>query len=238
MLTESVFQTVKGSPARSAASLRTLNASGQLHQPEVVRTPQRGSLVTFRTGVVFPGNNFLAKWGTTLTPKAAASPRLNNWLAGQLPDPTKVIVSAAPSGGAPQKLTLSELDVQPLDLLAMFPEPNARAGESNHLAWLAQSLLRKKLALPDSASVKIDFASRAVAGANELTIFEISPLVHQLAKLLAAARLLTAADFLREGGQGAAPLFNADAIQQAFVKMVKTERQPEKLGEADIAGEK
>ena len=230
MLTESVFQTVKGSPARSAASLRTLNASGQLHQPEVVRTPQRGSLVTFRTGVIFPGNNFLAKWGTTLTPKAAASPRLNNWLAGQLPDPTKVIVSAAPSGGTPQKLTLSELDVQPLDLLAMFPEPNARAGESNHLAWLAQSLLRKRLALPDSASVKVDFASRAVASANELIIFEISPLVHQLAKLLAAARLLTAADFLREGGQGAEPLFNAGAIQQAFVKMVKTERQPEKLG--------
>ena len=86
--------------------------------------------------------------------------------------------------------------------------------------------------------MQIDFASRAVASANELTIFEISPLVHQLAKLLAAARLLTAADFLREGGQGAEPVFNAGAIQQAFVKMVKTERQPEKLGSRILTGKK
>ena len=230
MLTESVFQTVKGSPARAAAALRTLNASGQLHQPEVVRTPQRGSLVTFRTAVVFPGNNFLGKWGKTLTPRAAASPKLNNWLAGQLPDPTKVIVSSATNGGAAQKLTLAELDIQPLDLLVMFPEPNVMASENNHLAWLAQSILRKKLALPASVSVRIDFVSRAVAGANELAMFEIGPLVHQLTKLLAAARPLTAADFSREGGQGAAPVFDANAIEQAFVKMVKTERQPEELG--------
>ena len=229
MLTESVFQTVKGSPGRAAASLRTLSASGQVHQPEVVRTPHRGSLVVFRTGVVFPGNNFLSKWGQTLTPRAAASPRLNNWLASQLPDPARVIVTAIASGGAAQKLTLSELDIQPLDLLAMFPEQNARPTESNHLAWLAESLLRKKLALPASASVKIDFATRANAGANDLTIFEIGPLVHQLSKLVASARLLTAADFQREGGLGAAPVFNANAIQQAFVKIVKTERQPEKL---------
>jgi hypothetical protein len=235
MLTESVFQTVKGSPARAAASLRTLNASGQLHQPEVVRTPQRGSLVTFRTGVVFPGNNFLAKWGPTLTPKAAASPRLNNWLAGQLPNPTKVIVTATPGGGAPQKLTLSDLDVQPLDLLALFPEANALGGENNHLAWLAQSLLRKKLTLPDSAIVKVDFATRAVAAATDVTIVEISPLVHNLAKLMAAARLLTPADFLREGGQGAEPFLNAGAIQEAFVKMVKTDRQLEKLGNRILA---
>ncbi|MGD9726183.1 MAG: hypothetical protein AB7G68_14895 [Nitrospiraceae bacterium] len=229
LLTESVFQTVKGSPGRAAAALRTLNASGQVHNPEVVQTPQRGSLVVFRTGIVFPGNNFLGKWGPTLTPKAAASPKLNNWMAGQLPNPTRVIVTAIPAGGAPQKLKLSDLDVQPLDLMAMFPEPNAKVEEASHLAWLAESLARKKLALPAGASVTIDFASRAVADANELTIGEIAPLVHQLAQLSAAARPVTAVDFLREGGQGAAPAFNAAAIQQAFVKMVKTERQPETL---------
>jgi hypothetical protein len=229
MLTESVFQTVKGSIARSAAALRTLDASGQVHQPEVIHTPQRGSLVIFRTGMVFPGNNFLARWGKTITPRAAISAKLNNWLGGQLPDPTKVIITAIPAGGTAQKLTLAELDVQPLDLLATFPPANAEFGENNDLAWKAQSVLRRKLALPSGTAVKIDFTGRAVLAANELTITEISSLVYQLRDLVAAARPLTAADFLREGGLGAAPLFNASTIQQPLVKIVKTERQPAQL---------
>ena len=36
--------------------------------------------------------------------------------------------------------------------------------------------------------MKVDFATRAGAAATEVTIVEISPLVHNLAKVMAAAR--------------------------------------------------
>ena len=234
MLTESVFQTVKGSPARAAAALRTLNASGQLHQPEVVRTPSSGSLVTFRTGVVFQRTNFLNRWGPTLTPRATISPQLNNWLASQLPDPRKVIVNAT-SGEVAEKLTLADLDVQPVDLLAMFPEQNVVASENNQLAWLVQSVFRKKLSLPASATVKIDFTNRTTESPDELTILEVSPLVHNLRMLLAGARLLTADDFLREGVQGALPVFNTRDIERALAKIVRDERQPVSLANQILA---
>ena len=234
MLTESVFQTVKDSPARAAAALRTLNGSGQLHQPEVVRTPLTGSLVMFRTGVVFPRNNFLARWGPTVTPRATVSPQLNNWLASQLPDPRKVIMNAT-TGEVAENLTLAELDVQPLDLLAMFPEQNVVASENNQLAWLAQSVFRKKLSVPASATVKIDFTNRTTETPDELTIFELTPLVHNLRTLLTAARLLTADDFLREGVQGAVPVFNTRDTERALAKIVRDERLPENLANRILA---
>ncbi|HEY0366835.1 MAG TPA: hypothetical protein VGC73_10200, partial [Pyrinomonadaceae bacterium] len=230
MLTESVFQTVKDSPARAAAALRTLNASGQVHQPEVVRTPQSGSLVTFRTGVVFPKTDFLNKWGPTLTPRAIASPKLNNWLAGQLPDPAKVIVMAT-SGAVSDKLTLKALDVQPLDLLAIFPDQDVVTSENHHLASLAQSVFRTQHHLPADAAVKVDFTSHSSEDADEITMFELTPLVHHLRMLVGGSRLLSANDFVREGTLGATPVFDASEIEPALVRIVKTEQQPKRLSE-------
>lgn len=231
MLTESVFQTVKGSPTRAAAALRTLSASGQLHQPEVVRTPQTGSLVTFRTGVIFPETNFLASWRFTFTPRGLASPQLNNWLASQLPDPAKVIFKIT-SGEVTRKLTLADLDVQPIDLLVLLPQQNLLTSKNNHMAWLAETLFRKQNTLPVDAVVNVDFTSSPDPGSDELSLFEISPLVHKLRALLASARPLTANDFVREGGQGAAPIFATDEIELAFRRLlVDVARKPGGLGE-------
>lgn len=223
MLTESVFQMVKDSPARAAAALRTMNASGQLHQPEVVRTPQSGVLVTFRTGVVFPRTDFLTKWGS-LTPRAIASPNLNNWLASQLPDPTKIFMTAT-SGNVTKPLTLKDLKIQPLDLLAIFPSQDVLTTQPNHLAWLAQSFFRAKQGLPPNVEVKIDFTSSSSEIPDGITIFELSPLVNYLRLLVASARLLNANHFLREGSQGAAPVFDDSEIEQGFVRLVKEEKQ-------------
>ena len=228
MLTESVFQTVKDSPARAAAALRTVNASGQLHQPEVVRTPQTGSLVTFRTGVVFPKTDFLSAWEATLTPRAIASPQLNNWLAGQLPDPARVIV-------IPDQLTLKDLDLQPLDLLANFPDQNMVVTQNHQLAWLAQTVFRAKNGLPVDAPVEIDFTKHSSDDADEITIFELAPLVHQLRTLVAASHLLSANHFLREGSLGVTPVFDVSEIEAALARIVKDEQQPQRLSDRVVS---
>ncbi len=227
MLTESVFQTVKDSPARAAAALRTLNASGQLHQPEVVRTPQTGSLVTFRTGVVFSNTDFLSKWGSTVTPRAGASPKLNNWLASQLPDPTRVVMIATHDSVTEQP-SLVDLDIQPIDLLASFRDPDVVATEKSHLAWLAESFFRSRHPLPADAAVKIDFTTRPSEEA--ITIFELTPLIHQLRTLVASSRLLSANDFLRDG-QGATPVFDAAEIEAAFRQLLTGSGKPKDLAD-------
>ena len=88
-LSESVFQTVQGSPARAGAAVDALAGTAQAGDPGVVRTPRTGVGVTHRL-LVLIGDGAPAVSGWAATPRALAEPRLEAWAQAWLPPPAQI----------------------------------------------------------------------------------------------------------------------------------------------------
>jgi hypothetical protein len=198
-LTESLYQTAKGNTDRAAAALRSLNTGGQAVLPEFVQVPQKGHGLTHRVGIIFPkvgagesGN----VWSSEPGPRVSLAPSLNKWLARQLPAPAKILVQVTLPDGSKKRFSLSEVGIEPLDLLYHFPA-SFREGTTSPLHLWVQS---KVLGLPGVISdvpeprIMIDFKDRSGFDRTEVSIYEISALLLNLKKLLEAGRPLQPAD--------------------------------------------
>ncbi len=122
-ISEAVFQAVRGNFG-GAALMDAISRGGRPPLPEVVNTPRGGLDLTHRLAIVIAGAPApAAAWsGITRHPRAAAEPWLDAWLTGLLPDPATVRcqVQYQDAGGPhASTITLRDLDVGPLDLLAL-----------------------------------------------------------------------------------------------------------------------
>ena len=116
LLAESVFQVVKGSPSGAAATLDTLATGRRPPEPEVVATPRGGTVLHQRVVLLFGAGTLPPTWaGVPPTPRAAAAPEVNAWLATLIGDPSQVECST------PTPVTLAQLGLQPIDLLLLAP---------------------------------------------------------------------------------------------------------------------
>jgi hypothetical protein len=119
-LSESVFQTVQGSPARAGAAVDALAGTAQAGDPDVVRTPRTGVGVTHRL-LVLLGDSAAAVDGWAASPRAVAEPRLDAWAQAWLPPPDQIGVRVRfvdDSGGVVaqlDELTLADLHHEALD---------------------------------------------------------------------------------------------------------------------------
>src|SRR5262249_19078913 len=92
LLAESVHQIVRGNPVRAAATLDAIER-GEAPPPEleVLRTPRSGSAFTHRVVVMCATDSSAPQWSNgASSPRAAAEPALNAWVAKLLGDPRKV----------------------------------------------------------------------------------------------------------------------------------------------------
>ena len=199
LLTESVYQTAKGNTDRAAAALRSLNTGGQALLPDFVQVPQKGHGLTHRVGIIFPKLNAADKgnvWSSEASPRTTLAPALNKWLALQLPAPAKILVSVALPDGSTMRLKVSEIGIEPIDLLYHFPA-SFRQGTTSPLHLWVQS---KVLELPSfkndmpETPVVIDFKDRTGFDKTEVSIHEISALLLNLKKMLETGRPIQAAD--------------------------------------------
>ncbi len=201
LLAESVYQMAKGNRDRAAAALRIMNSGGQVIMPEFVRTPMKGSAITHRTGIVFTQrvlNTIKHAWTTKGTPRSLLSPDLNFWLSQQLPLPSKIKIVVKLKPAVRKEILVSDLGIEPLDLLYIMPENFNNAHESL-LATLVQSAAMAKFNIDfpvDGQNMQIDFKDRSTFNATEFSLFEISTLVYSLKDLISKVRPVSPNDFI------------------------------------------
>ena len=191
MLAESVHQLVGGNALRAGA---TVDAIGRGDTPppvlDITRTPRRGGTVTHRLLVMLGGG---APSGWTTTTRTQAEPRLAALAAAILGPPARVLASATILGPTGTKtatiaMTLADLAVGPLDVLAM--SPSERDGRLTRLAWS-----RRPSATPSGSTVQLQLARDPGWTADKLSMGELMTVAASATALIAGARAATAAEF-------------------------------------------
>ncbi|QHT69140.1 hypothetical protein GXP67_22095 [Rhodocytophaga rosea] len=229
LLTESVYQMANGNKDRAAAALRILNSGGQVILPDVVRTPLKGNAITHRVGVVFKQNLPTANvpgWTATGSPRSLLAPDLNHWLSLQLPAPASITVSIKLLDGRQEKIKLSEVAIEPIDLLYALPGTFTEADQSP-LAFYVQSVAINKFGseiLLNTPGFSIDFKDRSGFTGSEVSIFEISSLVAGLRRIISESRPISANDFLLPDKRAAASdKTDVSRLKTALIKHISTD---------------
>ena len=220
LLAESVYQTAKGNTDRAAAALRTLNTGGQALLPDFVQVPQKGYGLTHRVGIVFPkttSNDKGSVWTSELSPRATLAPALNKWLARQLPPPNKILIAITLPNDSKIRLKLSEIGIEPIDLLYHFPASFRQDTTSALHLWVQSKVLSQPSfqgAIPERP-LSIDFKNRANFDKTEVSIYEISALLLNLKKMLEQSRPFLPTDFTQLGSAAVGKL-NLNLLEDAL----------------------
>jgi len=193
MLAESVHQLVGGNALRAGA---TVDAIGRGDTPppvlDITRTPRRGGVVTHRL-LVMLGGAIPAGW--TSTPRSHAEPRLAAFAASILGAPARVIASAkilASNGAAVATvtMTLTDLALGPLDVLALGSSPSELAARFTRVAWG-----RRPSTTPAGSNVVLDFTRDSAWTPDKLSVNELVTVAASTSALIAGARPANAVDF-------------------------------------------
>ena len=223
LLAESVYQMAKGNRDRASAALRIMNSGGQVLMPEFVRTPMKGKAITHRTGIIFiqrAVNTIKQGWTNNGTPRSLLSPDLNYWLSLQLPDPSQIKIISKLNDGTRKEILLSELNIEPLDLLYTLPE-SFHNSQQCLLVMLVQTIVMTKFSIDfpvDEQSLQVDFKDRSTFSNSEFSMFEISSLLATLKKLLSKIRPISPNDFLLPDRPAASnDKYNASELKKNIV---------------------
>ena len=228
---ESVFQVVRGNPTSSGAVLDASSRDQHPPQPEVASTPRAGLDFTQRVISAFEANFALAQspWSAaqSSSPRASAEPYLEAWLAAILPPPAQVefAVSFSESGNTTKTvLTLDEVGIAALDLIALTPPPPATnadplagtevAGSQLEQYLLGRCAISGSLIPPGAGSVSVTYG-RSDPDLQDAAIIvpELLLLARALAELLGVARPLLPTDLVAPSSQFTAPQYDLAELQ-------------------------
>ncbi|HLX10872.1 MAG TPA: hypothetical protein VKY89_23690 [Thermoanaerobaculia bacterium] len=193
-LAEAVFQILRGNFSRGGSLLDAISRGQRPPTPDVVETPRGGLDLTHRVALLFAGNPApVPAWigaGPRPRPRAALEPWLDAWLSHILPDPATVRCAvryhAANAADVEAQVSLRDLDVGPLDVLAMADGAAAAVSPAGELA----ARILHAAALPAGASgVQIDFAPASLPPGS-ITFPDLCCLAAALRGLIGAARPL------------------------------------------------
>ena len=192
-ISEAVFQIVRGNFGSGGGLMDAISRGSRPPDPDVVTTPRGGIDLTHRVALLFtgaPAQN--AAWSAvTQHPRAAAEPWLNAWLGQMLPDPATVrCLVQYQNGGANQSatVTLRDLNVGPLDLLAM-----SDAGEVPQRSELEGRILFDAAVPAGAQNVQIVFETTALPPGS-FAFPDVLYLAQKLRTLLGSCRALAPQD--------------------------------------------
>ncbi|HZM80274.1 MAG TPA: hypothetical protein VFC19_31450 [Candidatus Limnocylindrales bacterium] len=240
---EGVHQAVLGNMDRASSTLDAFAKGGFPQDPEVVQTPRSGITLTHRVGLHLRGG--LSPDGTPVpgldpTARSAGEPALNDWLAGLLPAPDRIVcvVTWAVEGTTPPAppdpedrllVTAEQLGLQPLDLLASVRidvEPAMTDLDDRILGYVQATQ-----APPPDAAFTIRY-TEPVPGM--VTFFELSALITALRGLLIGARSLRPSDLVRPAGDDPTEPGMDDAVQVPRARITAVRGKLADLGD-DVA---
>src|SRR5215213_2449778 len=195
-LAEGVYQAVLGNYDRVAATYDAYARGNFPPEPQVVVTPASGAGLTHRVGLhlaagVDPAASPVG--AIPMTPRATAEPALNRWVAGIVPNLNQVglrvsYLDANTHAPGETAITLRDLDLQPIDLLALIRDDSEQQ-MSELDDRVADHVTATGLPRPDGL-LHIRYRETAAA----FSLFEVMPLLRSLRKLINGSRPLTATD--------------------------------------------
>ncbi len=195
MLTEGVYQVVRGNYDRAAGSLDAVSKGTHPSLPEVSETPRNGTTLTHRVALHLRGGMSPADPSNT-TPRAVGEPALAAWIATQLPDPATVFakVSWGPSPTVTvgsDTPSMAQLGLGPVDLFYLLD-----AGGAESMPGFDDLLIdyAERVGAPaprHDAVFALEYKPNVGAG---LTLFEVAPLVRALRGVVLGARPLRPTD--------------------------------------------
>jgi hypothetical protein len=196
-LSEGVYQAVIGNYDRVASTYDAFARGNFPPEPEVCRTPIGGIGLTHRVALHLDAAASPAASpvpGVAMTPRAQGEPALNGWLAAMLPalDQVGCLVDfheAATGTDTTREVTLKDLGVQPADLVRLIHDDHDQS-----MAELDDRIMRFAMlnfGLRPDQPVKIRYMARQGA---DLSVFEVTPLVRGLQRLMAKSRPLLPTD--------------------------------------------
>lgn len=221
VVAEGVHQLARGNHARAAAALGALAEGKAPPRPEIVDTPRTGTPLVHRVLLELPagGATLPAAWAAIpLTPRAAAEPALNAWVAGLLGDPAQlrlaiveeVVPPAVARAGSVAEGEVAEpttetvhvgeanvvdLGLHPIDLLEILgPGHDTGIGELAARALDARRPLEvSDVVAPPAQQVTL---GRSPLWTSDVTgIAELAPLLESVADLVGRSRAATAHDY-------------------------------------------
>lgn len=200
---ESVHQAVQSNIDRSRGAVAAMTDGEIPPVPDVVQTPRSGRAFTQRVVLHLPAAG--AGWAGGPSPRSKVNPRLNTWLATQLPDPASIGVEIRPSAGPADTLTLEDTKLDAIDCVLMSGD---RLGDgSSELERYLADRWRELHSTPDAtvnvyaqplappagpaAFILLD----AAAGTAAIPLARLLPQLRALRRLVTTARGLDAQDF-------------------------------------------
>ena len=188
---ESVYQAVQGNFDRTGGMLKALSEGTPPPEPDFIRTPRNGKVITHRVAITLDpsAGDAVAKWGAASVRSTANAP-VNDWLSKMLPDPETVGFEAV-IGNAPESFDLTQVfDMQPIDFVLM--SGNELGDQSSELERYLVFRI-KSISGNEDKEVSINF-KKAANGKMALSLCQ--PLMRSLRKVITESRSLHAQDFM------------------------------------------
>jgi hypothetical protein len=212
-ISETIYQIVRGNPERAGSILDAIQSGAQIPEPQVVSTPRTGLAVTHRVLTVGGGDPKSppsSPWGAK-TPRALAEPWLEAWLGSILPSAQSIaFVCEYTDPNKSIYMTVSDLGLGALDLLAMADTPNASLASDLHDYIMYKAQAKGAPLHPVTSTIEIfnlNFSSSAVPLGNVL------PVLLAARDLLSRSRPLQIEDLCAPSGSPISGIFDARELE-------------------------
>ena len=205
LLAEGVYQIVRGSMQGAAATIDSVSRGIRPPDPEIAHLARSGSTLTHRVALVVGGNPVPGVWpGIALTERANTEPRLDAWLGTIFGDPASVKcrvsyldpTAADPANRTEIEVSLADLEIRPLDLLAIALAVQTEQGLSELDQRVGFVALQVAPEVTD-LNVSYERGTGPAWDRNTVRTFpEILEVARALGDLLSGCRALRPADLL------------------------------------------
>jgi hypothetical protein len=207
-LAEGVFQATQGNYDRAGAMLKTLSEGNTPPEPEIVRTPRGGAVVSHRVMLHLDPDAGGVSWSVPATPRSLASPGLNDWLARRIgTEQSLQFIVSYDLDHTSLRLPVADLGLQPIDLVYLVgaeaggvqgPQPVSSLTELEARIGHAYRARRKAddPAFDPSGRTTIEFMSRGGFPPGARSLFELLPLLRTLRTIVTTCRAVGAGDYV------------------------------------------
>jgi hypothetical protein len=199
---ESVFQMVRGNPGGATAGLDALSQGTRPPEPQVAHTPVAGIGLTHRVALVLD-DTAAHGWTAPATPRSSACRYVDGWLGLLLGDPQRAKCRVNAASG-PHVVTLAELGLRPIDVVAISGVPLDGTSELDHR-------IRQQAG---EQSATISYTADPAWGPGAVTFPALMEAARAADALISLARPLVASDLATSAGT-ISDLVDADVAARA-----------------------
>lgn len=207
LLAESVYQVVQGNHFRAGATLDSLSGKSAPIDPEILQSPRSKQVVGHRVGVMLDMQSGGSQtWTNSSSARSIAEPHLNRYLGSKFPDPADIRIAVEyralsaeeTDPWTPDHVLLSQLDLQPIDLFYMLCTPS-KDGEAVELVNRVAYRVRNNILASDDYAIKVLLMDKSAHTSTQYSVYELVPIILQLAKTVSESKPMMPEDFLLPG---------------------------------------